>query len=294
MTADLAPAAALGAAVDPAAIRARAASENFPVALRVLPRALREDLLAVYDVARWVDELGDAAPGDRLALLDAAEAELHAAFDAEPGHPVTRNLAAALRRRALPREPFLRLIEANRQDQREPVMASWDALRCYCELSANPVGELVLHLLGAADPAAIALSDDVCTALQVLEHCQDVAEDALAGRVYLPATDLAACGCRPQQLTERPAPEALRRVVALEVARARLLLGSGRPLLARLHGWGRLVVAGFVAGGLAGCDALERAGHDPNRRPVKPRRRDVARRLAGLLMRDPLVRADHS
>jgi squalene synthase HpnC len=288
MSADLASAGALGSIPDPAAIRARARGENFPVALRILPRVLREDLLAIYDVARLFDELGDAAPGNRLALLDRAEAELHAAFDGEPAHPVLRNLVPTIWRRRLPREPFLRLIEANRRDQCEPVMTTWPALREYCSYSANPVGELVLHALGAASPATIALSDDVCTGLQLVEHCQDVAEDAAAGRVYLPAEDLVASGCARVELVGRPASPALRRSVALQVSRARRLLASGRPLLERLRGFGRVIVAGFVAGGLASCDALERAGYDPNARPVRPRRRRVARHMLALLLRTRL------
>lgn len=282
MTGGLASAGALGPVADPVALRARAGGENFPVALRVLPRTLRHDLLALYDVARLFDELGDAAPGDRLALLDRAEAELHAAFDGEASDPVLRALAPTIRRRQLPREPFLRLIEANRRDQREREMQSWSSLREYCRHSATPVGELVLNVLGAATPANVSLSDDVCTALQVVEHCQDVAEDAAAGRVYLPLADLAACGCARDELTRAPASPALRRAVALQVSRARLLLASGRPLTARLRGFGRVVVAGYVAGGLAGCDALERAGHDPNTRPVRPGRRRTARHAAGL------------
>jgi phytoene/squalene synthetase len=165
------------------------------------------------------------------------------------------------------------------------VTESWPALRDYCSVSANPVGELVLRVLGETGATAIALSNDVCTALQVVEHCQDVAEDAAMGRVYLPAEDLDACGCTREELLRAPASPALRRAVSLQVSRARVLLGSGVPLLARLHGWGRLLVAGFVAGGLASCDALERAGYDPNSRPVRPSRRRTARRMAGVWLR---------
>ena len=272
-------------AVDPATVRPRASGENFPVALRVLPRALRSDLLAIYDVARLLDELGDAAEGDRLALLDAAEAELHAAFEDRARHPVMRALTPTLRRRRLPRGPFLRLVEANRRDQRHPVMASWEELVDYCRFSANPVGELVLHCLGRADAASVALSDRVCTALQVVEHCQDVAEDAAAGRVYLPGDDLARFGCERAALTSTPAPSALRRVVALQVGRARELLGAGETLVARQRGFGRPLIAAFVAGGRATCAALERAGGDPNLAPVRPRKRDVARSALALLAR---------
>ena len=96
-----------------------------------------------------------------------------------------------LRECALPREPFARLIEANRTDQRVARYESWEQLRSYCALSADPVGELVLRVLGRATPERIALSDSICTALQLAEHLQDVAEDVAAGRFYIPAEDLA-------------------------------------------------------------------------------------------------------
>ena len=143
-------------------------------------------MLAVYGFARLVDELGDSAPGDRLAALDWLEGELALAFDGTPEHPLMRRLALTVRECALPREPFARLIEANRVDQRVSRYETWEQLRGYCALSADPVGEIVLAIFGKATPARVALSDSICTALQLAEHCQDVAEDFAAGRVYLP------------------------------------------------------------------------------------------------------------
>ncbi len=274
---------------DGPALRARAAGENFPVALRGLPRILRRDLLGLYDVARLIDEVGDAAPGDRQALLDALETDLRAAFEGRARHPVLRALTPIVRARHLPLAPFLRLVEANRRDQRHPVTPTWEALRDYCALSANPVGELVLHLFDQAEPAALARADDVCTALQILEHCQDVAEDFAAGRVYLPATELARFGCAPEELGRTPASPALRRVIGHQVAWSRALLVSGDRLVRGLRGWARPVVAAYVAGGWATCRALARAGFDPNTAPVRPRRRDFLRAWLALLLRARLA-----
>ena len=103
----------------------------------------------------------------------------------------------------LPRGPFERLIEANRRDQAQATYETFDELVGYCDLSANPVGELVLHVFGAATPDRIALSDRVCTALQLAEHWQDVAEDHAAGRVYLPAEDLDRFGVTADDLGAR-------------------------------------------------------------------------------------------
>ena len=252
-------------------VMARAETENFPVASRVLPRRSREHLLAVYGFARLVDELGDTAAGDRLAALDWLELELTRAYEGSPEHPLMQRLARTVRECALPRGPFERLIEANRVDQRVARYETWEQLRGYCALSANPVGEIVLGVFGAATPARIALSDSICTALQLAEHCQDVAEDYAAGRVYLPAEDLASFDCDPDGVGfgksqgrhgETPDHAALRDVLAFEVERARRLLDEGAPLIGQLHGRERLAVAAFSAGGRAALDAIERAGYD--------------------------------
>src|ERR1700722_16405444 len=140
-------------------IYGRASSENFSVASVVLGRTARRHLLAIYGYARLVDQIGDAAAGDRIALLDAFEADLDRIFDgAEPKHPVLRRLRPTVDELALPRGPFARLIEANRRDQRVARYLTYDELLAYCDLSANPVGELVLHVFGAATADRIVLS----------------------------------------------------------------------------------------------------------------------------------------
>jgi len=286
-----APAGAPAAVPTAGAVMARAGGENFPVASVLLPRRVRAQLLAIYGFARLADELGDAAPGDRLAALDWLEAELDRAFEGRAQHPLLVRLQRALRECQLPRDPFARLIEANRVDQRVSRYETWEQLRAYCALSADPVGELVLRVLGAATPARIALSDSICTGLQLTEHCQDVAEDYAAGRIYLPAEDLARFGCTAEQLglalaaTAAPLPEALRGVLAFEVARARGLLAAGRPLVGELHGRARIAVAAFLAGGRAALDAIERAGYDVRRGPPRATRARLALALAAVLLR---------
>jgi squalene synthase HpnC len=244
------------------AVMARAAGENFPVASHLLPRAERADLLVLYGFARLVDELGDSTPGDRLAALDWLAAELDHAFAGRAEHPLMIRLQATIAARGLPRGPFERLIEANRLDQRQERYENWEQLREYCTLSADPVGELVLALFGLASPERVALSDRVCTALQLAEHCQDVAEDLRAGRIYLPREDLRRFGVEEPELSAPHASEAVRGVIAFEVERARGLLVEGTPLLASLRGRPRLAVAAFIAGGTAALDAIERAGFD--------------------------------
>jgi squalene synthase HpnC len=274
-------------------VMARAGGENFPVASRALPRRVRADLLAVYGFARLVDELGDAAPGDRLAALEWLDGELTLAFEGTPRHPLLVRLAVTVRERALAREPFARLIEANRLDQRVKRYETWAQLRDYCALSANPVGEIVLAVMGRSTPERVALSDSICTALQLAEHCQDVAEDFAAGRVYLPAEDMRRFGAttgelQPAATRDRDSARApLRAVVAFEVRRARDLLDEGAALVGELHGRERLAIAAFVAGGRAALDAIEGTGYDVLAGPVKASRRRRLRALLEVLAAQP-------
>jgi squalene synthase HpnC len=240
----------------------RAGSENFPVASVLLPRAVRRHLLAIYGFARLVDELGDETQGDRLAALDWLQEELAAAYAGRAGHPLMQSLGETLRECELPREPLLRLIEANRIDQSVSRYETWEQLQGYCALSANPVGELVLGVFGLASPERVALSDRICTALQLVEHCQDVAEDLRRGRVYLPAREMRGCGVREQDLHATQANEQVRALIALQTRRVHELLTRGVPLLDTLGGRPRLAVAAFVAGGRSAAQAIERAGFD--------------------------------
>jgi squalene synthase HpnC len=253
-----APTGAPGAAL----VMARAESENFPVASRVLPRRVRSHLLAIYGFARLVDELGDSASGDRLGALDWLEEDLDRAYAGRAENPLLEQLEPTLRECSLPRSPFIRLIEANRTDQRVSRYETWEELRGYCALSADPVGELVLGVFGLQTPARIALSDSICTALQLAEHCQDVGEDFAAGRVYLPAEDLGRFGASTAELAGPHTGEPLRAVIGFEIARARGLFADGAPLISEVNGRAKLAVAAFVAGGRAALDAIERAGCD--------------------------------
>jgi squalene synthase HpnC len=264
---------------------AQMSAENFPVALRLLPRGPREALARVYGFARFVDDVGDEAPGtaaDRLALLDIVAAEIGAQWSGTPsGLAPVRGLGPLIGSVAMPAQPFLDLVEANRMDQIVAQYETFGDLIGYCALSANPVGRVVLRIADADTDANLAASDSVCTALQVLEHCQDVGEDARNGRVYLPQEDLAAAGVATADLTAASTAPALRRVVATQVARAEELLAAGPGLVRRLRGWARLAVAGYVAGGEATLAALRQAQYDVLPSTVRPSKL----RTVGLLAR---------
>jgi squalene synthase HpnC len=261
-----------------AALLQQRRAENFPVSLRVLPRPLRQDLIAVYDVVRVIDNLGDEAPGDRLALLNDFAADQHRAFgDGRPQAEVLRRLVPTIHRRELSEQPLLDLIEANRIDQRTSVYDSFEDLIGYCRLSAVPIGRLVLQIFGYPQPELAALSDDVCIALQILEHCQDVAEDYRRGRIYLPQQDLRTFGVTAAELTGAVASPGLRALINHEVDRCAGLLESGDELVGRLHGWAKLAIAGYLAGGRATVTAIRRAGGDVLASVPKPSRLTTAR-----------------
>jgi len=251
-----------------ARIDARARGENFPVASLLAPRDARPHLRAIYGFARLVDNLGDEAEGDRERLLDELEREL----DGPPRTEIMGRLHATITACRLPREPFARLIEANRIDQKKTRYETWDEVRWYCSYSAEPVGRLVLGVYGrAGEPELVALSDDVCTGLQLVNFLQDPPRDLALGRVYLPQEDLRRFGVRDAELAG-PLVERIAALLRFEAERACALLERGFPLSRTIGGRAGLSVALFPRGGLAALDALERAGWDVfTRRPAPTR-----------------------
>jgi squalene synthase HpnC len=264
-----------------ATVAAKAEHENFPVALRLLPARHRRHLMAVYVFARTVDDIGDRAPvADRLGLLDELEGDLRRLYKSietgqgpksqsagsqskqAPKLLAIKGLNATVTDCAIPIQPFLDLIQANRQDQAVSRYETFEDLAGYCRLSANPVGRIVLYVFGQFTDARAEQSDLVCTALQLAEHWQDIAEDYRDGRIYLPQIDLREYGCEEQDLAATTAPPRLRRLMAFETRRATALLDQGAPLVGTLRGTARLAVAGYVAGGRAALAAIKAADHD--------------------------------
>ncbi|WP_406196095.1 squalene synthase HpnC [Kitasatospora sp. NBC_01560] len=233
---------------------------------------------------------GPAEVAFRFALLDGLEQDLDRVFEAAlhpgtaetPRHPLMRALVPLVDRHGLTPEPFRRLIEANRVDQTTARYATYQDLLGYCTLSADPVGRLVLAIAGVSTPERIELSDAVCSALQVVEHLQDVAEDLAHGRIYLPAEDLARFGVTEADLAAPSASLAVRELVAFEVGRARTLLDRGAPLVGTVRGRLRLLLAGFTAGGYAALAAIEDAGYDVLAQQAKPDKRRLAAKAAAI------------
>jgi squalene synthase HpnC len=253
------------------------AGENFPVALRLLPAHFRNDLLAVYRYARHVDNLGDEASGDRRRALTEVAAEVQALYRGEPvKEEVVAGLASTVERCRLPVDPLLALVRANVLDQDIHTYATFDDLLGYCRYSANPVGEIVLYIFDCASATRLALSNRICTGLQLIEHWQDIGEDYAAGRIYLPQQHMARYGVMASDLGGHTAGPQLRALLAFETDRALAWLNTGAPLAATLSGWPRLAVSGYLAGGRAAAARLRAHGYDPLPTPPKPRPRDIA------------------
>lgn len=240
-----------------------AGGENFPVAMRFLPRRFRKNLTVIYNFARMVDDVGDEAPeNERVALLDFLDEETRRVFSGTARFAATRALADTVAECAIPAELLFHLIEANRRDQIVHRYQTFDELLDYCTLSADPVGRMVLHVFGVATTDRYLMSDSVCTALQLVEHWQDVAEDLANGRVYLPQEDLDRFGVTAADLAAPRAGAKVRELMAFECERAARILDEGARLVGTLRGAARLAVAGYVAGGRTALAAISRAGHD--------------------------------
>lgn len=243
--------------------------ENFPVASLLLPAALRPAVRAIYRFARTADDVadeGDADADTRLAQLAALGREVDAL-----GRPADRwpDLAAAVAQHRLDRALLHDLLSAFAQDVTTTRYADSPSLLDYCRRSANPIGRLLLALYRRQEPALLAMSDAICSGLQLTNFWQDVAVDWAKGRVYLPQEDLQRFGVSEQQIAARQADDRWRALMAFQVARTRAMLHAGAPLAAALGGRIGLELRLVVHGGLRILELIDAAGGDVfRRRPV--------------------------
>ncbi|MCK9531106.1 MAG: squalene synthase HpnC [Gammaproteobacteria bacterium] len=269
---------------------ARRHYENFPVASRLLPARLRRPIAAVYAFARLADDMADEGglpEAARLAALDDWAHQLDAALAGRAGHPVFVALADLVARYRVPSVLFHDLLSAFRQDVTTRRYACFEDVLDYCRRSADPVGRILLHLAGEATPENLRLSDRVCSALQLINFWQDLAQDMDENdRIYLPEDAMAAHGVTVQQLRERRSDGAMRALMTSEYARTRTMMEEGAALGARLRGRFGLEIRLIVQGGLRVLDRLE-AQQDVFSRP-RLRRRDALVILWRALRRTPL------
>ena len=243
---------------------ARSHYENFTVGSFLLPRRLRPHFYNVYAFCRTADDLADET-GDApraLRLLAEWRRELAECYAGRPADPVMVSLAATIGEFGIPREPFEDLIAAFEQDQRVQRYETFDELVDYCRRSANPVGRLVLYLLRSFDSRRAALSDSICTGLQLANFWQDVGRDLDQGRIYLPAEDRRRFGYRDEDFYARRYNPAFRALMAMEVDRAREFFDRGAALVGLVPRRARLDVELFIRGGLAILGKISKIGYD--------------------------------
>ncbi|MBD3620007.1 MAG: squalene synthase HpnC [Chromatiales bacterium] len=233
---------------------ARGHYENFPVASWLLPRPIRHPVAAIYTFARRADDLADEGtrPDDeRLRALDAMGTAVDAAARGEASDdPLYLALADAIPRHGLPVSLFHDLLDAFRQDVTKKRYADFGEVMQYCRRSANPVGRLLLHLTGNAEEKNLALSDGVCSALQLINFYQDLVQDyEELGRIYLPQDEMEKYGVTEAHLRERRSDVAMRRLMQHQFQRADRMLRAGAPLGKRLRGRFGLEIRMIVMGG---------------------------------------------
>lgn len=247
--------------------------ENFPVASLLLPSRLRPAVEAIYAFARSADDLadeGDADAEQRLNALNEYSQRLEQmASDLPLADPLFQRLQRVSRQWNLPLQPFRDLLSAFRQDVVTDRYADFASLLDYCRRSANPVGELMLHLYRMHQPELLGQSNAICSALQLINFLQDVAIDWKKQRIYLPLDDLARFGITTEDLQSQRVSAPWRALMQFEIARARSLMLSGAPLALRLPGrigWELRLV---VQGGLRILEKIESADYDIYRRRPK-------------------------
>jgi len=252
-----------------------------------LPRRLVPHFHHVYAYCRWADDLGDETAGgdEAIRLLQWFREELLRCYDGTPRHPVMIALTETIREFRIPPEPFLDLLVAFEQDQVVKRYDTYPQLVDYCRYSANPVGRLVLYLGECFDEPRAALSDKVCTGLQLANFWQDVSRDLDIGRVYLPAEDRRHFGYTDADLEARRFTPAFSELMRFEVDRARSLFANGLQLVPLIPKNLRADIELFIRGGMAILRKIEDARFDVWKARPKLSKLDKARLIGGVLWR---------
>jgi squalene synthase HpnC len=243
--------------------RAKAHYENFPVGLFV-PRAKRPYVHALYAFARAADDFADEPvyEGVRKEKLDQWEALTHAAYRGEAEGPIFVALGETVRRLGIPEELLLDLLSAFRQDTEKSRYESWEELLDYCRRSANPVGRLVLLVFEQRDERLPALSDAICTGLQLANHWQDAAVDYARGRIYVPEDLMRRHGVGTWDFSTGRVSDGWRGLMAELIARTRALFERGKPLCDEVGRELRFEMRLTWLGGMSILDRIEASGGD--------------------------------
>ncbi len=294
----------------------KAGKENFNVASKILPKAIREHLINVYRYCRYIDDIGDLSDGNRLDNLQRAEAELKESFLGKGNNPIFNDIVRTIQATNGREENLFNLVKANIVDQHKHRYDSFEELCDYCKLSADPVGRLVLSVFGAYTEQCVRYSDKVCTSLQIVEHIQDIAEDYATGRIYLPQEDLQRFHVTEEMLagkaktstsgakffdigykakTSLPLDNGVKRLLSFECGRARSLMLEGSPLVSLLPTlFAKIAIAGFIGGGLAQLEAIEKHNYDVIRNEIKASKAKIALCSAKILIKSYFAKSSQA
>ena len=252
--------------------------ENFPVASFLLPRRLREATRVIYWFARSADDIADegtASMDERLAALQAYRDELSRIEQRiAPQTELFRSVAEIIQRHQLPLSAFYDLLDAFTQDVTQTRYANFAELMAYCRKSANPVGRLILCLHGQQDARLHAMSDAICSALQLLNFLQDIAIDYDKGRIYLPQEDLARYRINEAQIARHDAGGTWTPFMLAQIERTRKLLQAGAPLGVALHGRFGLEIRLIISSAAIALGKLHHAHGDIFGEPIRITPRD--------------------
>ncbi len=243
--------------------------ENFPVASVLCPPALRPAVTAIYWYARTADDIADegsATTDQRLSDLRAYRADLRATTEGRPPterwRGVFEPLSQAIARHRLPPPLLHDLLDAFEQDLHQHTYPGRKELLAYCQRSANPVGRLLLHLYGVAGDITNQQSDDICSALQLINFWQDLSIDTRRGRIYIPLEDGAQFGVTLDELLSGKDSPRMRALTAEMVDWSRTMMLQGAPLALQIPGRAGWELRLVVQGGLRILDKIARRGHD--------------------------------
>lgn len=252
--------------------------ENFPVASWLLPANLRRPISVIYAFARTADDFADEGKRsefERLTLLDSYRSELDKmALGQSSNNPIFIALGDVVTKHKLPPQLFFDLLSAFSQDVTQRRYANFAELLDYCRRSANPVGRLLLHLSNNDSEKNLQHSDDICSALQLINFYQDMAQDFDENdRIYIPEDELQHFGVDESFFAHRSSEAEMRKLFQFQVARAKTMMLRGRPLGGHLKGRFGLEIRFIIEGGLAVIRRLEDCAEQPFTRP-RLRRRD--------------------
>ena len=245
--------------------------ENFSVASRLVPSGFRQHLANIYSFCRWADDLSDeiSSPEESLGMLNWWRESLRRCFEGDCRHPVFVALHDTINQFKIPIEPFEKLIDAFCVDQRKFRYETDGEVLEYCSGSANPVGRILLYLVGKHDQQTVPLSDSICSGLQIANFCQDIRRDALRDRIYLPKTYWAKYQLTESSILNGEQPEQLCCALSEWAMFSRGMLRDGLPLVGMVPLWLARDLQLFVRGGLHLLDELARNDYDSWTKPLE-------------------------